>query len=234
MRADEIRVEGHDIAILDDAVAAFLIPGIGARTGGQEPRLDPLSAELGIGLMEMRPERLLGDAGNQRLPHAPDALLANCDGVADRGELFCGLHLLGERNEPLAVGDLDTMPLQRPAASRIESIHRQPPVGAPMADHKIGDLSRRLRRLLGNAPTGDEIVEGDRGPYLGDGRMPCGNMLAAGELEQDNRAVRRHENIAAGAVQPIDQHVRRAGRITDIVGVEEDRSDMVGGGERMP
>jgi len=184
--------------------------------------------------MEMRPQRLLGDAGNQRLPHAPDALLANRDGVADRGELFCELHLLGERHEPLAVGDLDALPFERPAAGRIEPIDGQPPVGAPMVDHEIGDLSCPLRRLLRNARTGDEIIEGDRGPYLGDRRMPCGNMLAAGELEQDNRAVCWHKNIAAGAVQPIDLHVRGAGRITDIGGVEEDGAGMVGGGERLP
>jgi hypothetical protein len=29
------------------------------------------------------------------------------------------------------------------------------------------------------------------------GRMPCENMLAAGEVDQDNRAVRRHENTSS-------------------------------------
>jgi hypothetical protein len=58
--------------------------------------------------------------------------------------------------------------------------------------------------------------------------------LAAGELEKGNRAVRRHENITAGAVQPIDLHVRGTRRITDIGGVEEDGAGMVGGGERLP
>jgi hypothetical protein len=88
--------------------------------------------------------------------------------IADRSELFRELHLLGERHEPLAVGDLDTMPLERPAAGRIEPIHRQSPVGAPMTRHEIGDLSCPSRGLLGNARTSHEIVEGDGGPYLGD------------------------------------------------------------------
>ena len=73
----------------------------------------------------------------------------------------------------------------------------------------------------------------DRGCARTRFRMPYGNVLAAGELEQDNRAVRRHENIAAGAVQPVDLHVRGARHITNIGGVEEDSAGMVGGGGRL-
>jgi hypothetical protein len=48
-----------------------------------------------------------------------------------------------------------------------------------MTDHEIGDLDRPFRRLLGDARTGDEIIEGDGRLYLGDGRMTRSNMLAA-------------------------------------------------------
>src|SRR3546814_10871635 len=56
----------------DDRVAAFVEPGIAARAGGQQAGLDPLTATGGVHLVEDRPQRVLGHAGNERRPHRTD------------------------------------------------------------------------------------------------------------------------------------------------------------------
>ena len=120
--AHEIGVEAHEIARLDHIVAALVVPGIGARAGGQESRLHPFAAELGIGLAEDGPERLLGDAGAMRRLHAAQALLAGADRVAHRLDLVRRLDRAREVEEREPVDRHQAFGGERCRAGRVEPV----------------------------------------------------------------------------------------------------------------
>src|SRR6266852_3851182 len=63
VRADQIGIEGDEIAGLDPLVAGLLVPRVGAGARTQQSCLEILAAERDVGLVENRPERVLGDAG---------------------------------------------------------------------------------------------------------------------------------------------------------------------------
>ena len=140
--ADEVGVESHEIARLDHAVRALLIPGIGPRARGQQTALDPLAAQGDALLMQPRPQLLLGDTGRKRGMHGTDGGLAGGNRLA-HGEEFlrrlAGARTLGQL---LPVHDLHAEPLQWKEAGNVEPIDRESPVTAAVARNEIGDLRR--------------------------------------------------------------------------------------------
>ena len=58
-------------------------------------------------------------------------------------------------------------------------------------------------------------------PRLVDGLELRAHMIALRIFEEDDRAFRRHEEIARRVAQEIAEHVARAGRIALVVGIEQ-------------
>src|SRR3546814_3971056 len=73
-----------------------------ARAGGQQAGLDPLTAPGGVHLVEDRPQRVLGHAGNERRPHRTDGFLADRDRGLQAGDLFGPLDAAREFHDLLA------------------------------------------------------------------------------------------------------------------------------------
>src|SRR3546814_2745436 len=68
---------------------------------------DVCSSDLGVHLVEDRPQRVLGHAGNERRPHRTDGFLADRDRGLQAGDLFGLLDAAREFHDLLAVAYLD-------------------------------------------------------------------------------------------------------------------------------
>ena len=55
VRPDHVGVEDNELTLFDDFITAFLIPRIRARSRGEKPGLDPLTAMGDVGFMQDRP-----------------------------------------------------------------------------------------------------------------------------------------------------------------------------------
>src|SRR5439155_25477567 len=117
--ADEVGVEAHEIPRPDRPVAALLEPGIGALARGQDPRLDPLATEPDVGLVQDRPELVLGHAGPEAFMHARHPGLADRDRLHHAGDLVLGLDGARQLAGALPVKDLDPERFERVGPRRV-------------------------------------------------------------------------------------------------------------------
>src|SRR3546814_4281290 len=101
-----------------------------SRAGGQQAGLDPLTAPGGVHLVEDRPQRVLGHAGNDRRPHRTDGFLADRDRGLQAGDLLAPLDAAREVPDLLAVAYLDAARPRGGSAERLALIDGQTPVAA--------------------------------------------------------------------------------------------------------
>jgi hypothetical protein len=230
--SDQIRIQGNQLTVLNHAIAALLVPGIGARTGIQHACFDPLAAERDVLLMEQRPQSLLADAGLEGFAHDSDAGFAGADRVAHGAELlFCldAPRLLGDG---LAFDDLDTAGTQGEVAHPVEAIHGEPAIASAGQMNQIGDLVRPGTRDGLRFGSGHQIYPGPPRAHFVDEIHARAQMRAAWKLEEDYRTLGRDEGIARRIVQAPHLHVCHIGRVADIDGIQEHGARAVRGDQR--
>src|SRR5438067_9237687 len=84
------------------------------RAGGQQARLDPLTAVADVLVVQLRPDLQLCAAGLGRaLVHAMDGCVADCQRPAHKVELVGGLDRAGVLRQLASVDDLDAAAGQR-------------------------------------------------------------------------------------------------------------------------
>ena len=226
--ADQVGVEGHDVAALDDAHRRFAEPRVGARPRRQQATLDPFAPARDVPAVQLGPERVLGDTGPERLVHRRDGLLADGDAVAHQGDLAGRLDQPRVLHHLEPVGDLVAQPLQLDDALRRDTVDGDAPIGAAvLADHRV-QIDRPRPCLIHLPRTGQEVEEGNGGAHLVDGGEPGDQQVAAAaEFEEADQAFGRHIDVARLVVGAPDLHVRRVDGVADIQRVvEEDAGEI--------
>ena len=178
-------------------------------------------------LVEPRPERVLADPGPQAVDHARDRALDARERGANAGDLLGQLDRPGALDRGLGVGQLEPLGGECGRGRMVDPLDRHPPAAAAMPAHQIADLGGpRLGPLVGARTRGRERHRGRRA-YLVDRLEPLGQMMAAGKLEQDHRALGRHEQIARRVAQMEHLHVAGAGGVADVDRIEEHASRQI-------
>ena len=106
--------------------------------------------------------------------------------------------------------------LERRDAVAIGLVEREPAVAAAMGAHQRRDLGRPEPGVLGHPLAAVEVVPGARRPHLVDQLEVSGEMRAAVEVEQDDRALGRDEGVAHRVVQAPDLHVGAVGGVAQV------------------
>ena len=153
VRADQIGVEGDEIAGLDDARRAFLEPRIGARSGRQQPRLDPFAATRDVAAVQFGPQLVLGDAGFQRRLHLAHRRLAGDDRAAHAQDLVGRFDEARVFHHRFAIADRNAEAGERGDAFGIEVIGGDAAVSAAMLlTRSAMPAAQRSTRLSVSSP----------------------------------------------------------------------------------
>ncbi|MNO60745.1 hypothetical protein D3C76_513710 [compost metagenome] len=158
--ADQIGVEGNQVAVADDPRPRLLEPGIGAGAGTQDARFDPLPAPADVLGVQDRPHVVLGRPGAQRLVHLRHRRFAGGDGAAHGLDLVRTLDDPREFGHFLGIGNLDAQLLERAQTGHLDSVDREaaivPRVLPQHAIDLLGEFPGVLfRAIAAGVRTGD-------------------------------------------------------------------------------
>ena len=200
--------------------------GVGARTGAQQPSLDPLPAVHDIGEVQLGPE-LAFSVIPGGAPRACAPSLGRRDGErpAHAGDFIIALHRACEFHQPLSLDQREPLSAQRVDTKRSarSTAERCGPV------RRVDRRRRVFRRPSGGSPaerarrhrkTGEWMVTG-----LALRRSQAGWMVRQAILvrvfEQNGAALGGNEAVAAHAVQQPDRHVAAVRGVANVDRVEQ-------------
>ena len=218
--ADQIGVEGQQIALPHDARAAFLEPRVGARARRQDAGLAPLAVALDVLGMQDGPDLRLAHAG-RRLPlHFVERPLAAMLGAAHGGDLVRALDQPGVLHDLLAALDLDAVGLQGDDPGNLHLVDRQAAVIATVPAQHLVDLIRKFARARLLCVARQEVEEARPLAHLADQRQVRGEMAAAVEVPQHHVAVGGDKGGARRIMGDPHVHVGAVRRIADVQRIE--------------